>query len=127
MMNMNNIEMQKIDEIGEKTPKTLMQKIGKTACAILVASSVASFVTGCETTAEQAAQKYNFEGETTYKVHQDDTLWGYTDDIDGIETVDDRHEVISYIKAMPENADAMENGQIDPGEYVTVPDSVERS
>lgn len=60
-------------------------------------------------------------------VQSGDTLWGIVEDpemgIHGIDKIDTR-DAIDHIKSDPANTDVFENGQLDIGETIVIPESI---
>lgn len=106
-----------IEAIKEKHP------IASKLLAGVALSSVALFG-GIKAVEHFSGPEFS-ESTTTYTVEPGDGLQVVVGNIEGIDSIDWR-DAVSYVRDMPENESVFENNQLDPGESVTIPESVNR-
>jgi hypothetical protein len=122
-----NHNPENINRTGPRTLKGdlnyLKDKYPKTT-AVLAGTAIAASLL---TVGPKAIDHFNgpdfSESTTTYTVKQGDGLQVVVNNIEGINQVDWR-DAAHHVKNMPENESVFENNQLDPGEMITIPESV---
>jgi len=105
---------------SEKTKNN--HQLAKLGAGMLLASVL---VTGAGCASNQQPKFSDTTHE--YVVPQGGTVWEAADSVEGTANVTDMSSVTDYIEAMPENTGgggALNDGVLNPGEHLIVPDSV---